>query len=526
MKPMRGLGAFAFLIFLAANAQAQWAQPHRFEIEQKPEKPTFAMVPLGAQGLALVRDKDDYRAGKKTVELIALDTALQKKWETELEVASAMNLVGYDFVDRHFYLLFRKGETPQGNLHLVRLRLADAATERFDIKQDFDFKLTHFSATPHNVILGGHLSNEPSVLIYRLADRQMKVVPGFFLNGMELLDVRVNENFTFNVLISSRVGNNDRKLLLRTFDEDGVLLLEDEIIFPPGVFPLSGITSSLVRTDLAIMGTYARGNNRLSSGIYFTAPSPDWPQPVQFIEFDRFPHFLDYLPPRKANTIRQKALRARLKGRHSSFRANVIPFRLSENATGFALLIEIYNASSAINNNPHGSPFGLHNPGGWGPGWTPFASRFYSMPNSFYNPMPQSIDYRMLAAHVLVLDENGSICHDVQLPLKNRSVPVLEQTSDFIFTDTQTGILYKHESSLHSLMYAHHTGVARVDTTTVELNKETETIRNESDNGGGVRWWFGNSFYTWGLQRVDNRDKQTDYRSRYLFYVNRVDAAP
>jgi hypothetical protein len=527
MKPAHAGMAIAILFFLSAPARAQVVQPHRFEIEQKSGKPPFAIIPLGVQGLGLIRDKDEFRAGKKNFELIVVDTALQKRWDSTLEIPFAMELVGYDFVAPHLHLLFREGEVPQGNFLLLRIHAADQSAERFEIKQEFHFKLTHFSATPRNIVLGGLLSNEPSVLIYRLADRQLKVVPGFFLSGMELLDVRVNENFTFNALISARVGsNNDRKLILRTFDEDGVLLLEDDTELPSGLIPLSGMTSNLTRPDLAVVGTYARGKNRLASGIYFTAPQPDWPQPVQFIEFDRLPHFLDYLPPRKADKIRRQALRARLKGGGSSFRANVIPFRMAENPTGFALLLEIYNASSAMNASPHLSPFGMHRPPGWGPGWTPFASRFYSMPYSFYDPLPQAMDYRMLASQVVVLDENGHICHDVQLPLKRHSVPVLEQTSDFVFTQRQTSIIYKHESNLYSLLYAHHTGVARTDTVEVVLNKETETIKNESDNQGGVRWWFGNSFYAWGTQTVRDSDKQSDYRSRYLFYVNRVDASP
>lgn len=524
MKPARGRMAMAVLIFITAVAPAQVVQPYRLEIEQKPDKPAFAIIPLGTRGLGLIRNKDEYRAGKKKFELIVVDTALQKKSETDLEIPSVMDVVGYDFVDHHLHLLFREGETPQGDFLLVRIRLNDLATERFEIKHDFSFKLTHFSATPHNIILGGHLNSEPAVLIYRLADRQLKVVPGFFLSGMELLDVRLNENFTFNVLISARADNNDRKLILRTFDEDGVLLLEDEMAFPPGVLPLSGITSSLVRPDMAIVGTYARAKSRLSSGIYFTAPAPDWPQPVQFIEYDRLPHFLDYLPPRKADKIRRQALRARLKGGASSFRANVIPLRLAENPAGFALLLEIYNASSTVHNNPHVNPFGMRHPGGWGPGWTPFASRFYSMPYSFYDPLPHAMDYRMLAAQVVVLDGSGGICHDVQLPLKKNSVPMLEQTSDFVFSESQTSILYKHESELYSLQYAAYTGEARTDTVKVELNKETEQIRNESDQEGGVRWWFGNSFYTWGMQSVRDNDKQSELRTRYLFYINRVDA--
>lgn len=528
MKSAVSLVGITLLLGFGLHAQRQLQQPYRFAVEQKPSKPAFSIVPLGLNGLALVRDKDEYRSGQKLFELVLLDTALAKTWETELELNPRLLLVGYDFVDTHLFLLFREGESTQSNFELLTLHTKSYEIQRYKVKQDFNFKLTHFSATPHNIILGGYLSSEPSVLIYRPADNQMKVVPGFFLSGMELLDVRVNENFTFNVLISSRVGNNDRKLILRTFDEDGVQLLEDEMELPSGFVALSGITSSLIRQDLAMVGTYAVGKNRTSTGIYFTMADPEQKQQIHFIEYDRIPHFLDYQNTRRANKIKQQAQRARLKGQTSSFRTNAVPLRLTENQKGFALLLEVYNASSAINNNPYSNPYGWGNPmGPYGsPGWTPFASRYYSMPYSFYDPYPNAMDYKMQAAHVVVLNEKGDVVDDLQLRLHNEARSTLEQTSDFLFNDQVTGILYKKESDLFSHISATAKENSVLDTVKVELTKETEEIRNESEFDGGVRWWFQNTFYLWGLQTVRDRDKQTEDRTRYLFYINRVNAIP
>ncbi len=520
--------AISLLLGLGIAARAQLQQPYRFEIEQKPSKPAFSIISLGLQGLALVRDKDEYRSGQKLFELVLLDTALNKTWETEMELNPRLLLVGYDYVDTHLFLLFREGESIQSDFELLTLHATTHATQRYKIKQDFNFKLTHFSATPHNIILGGYLSSEPSVLIYRLADNQMKVMPGFFLSGMELLDVRVNENFTFNVLISSRVGNNDRKLILRTFDEDGVQLLEDEIELPSGFVPLSGITSSLIRQDLAIVGTYAVGKNRTSTGLYFTMADPEQKQPLHFIEYDRIPHFLDYQNTRRANKIKQQAQKARLKGRTSSFRTNAVPLRLNENQKGFALLLEVFSASSAMSVNPYSNAFSWGPPTDpyAGPGWIPFASRYYSNPYSFANHYPNSVDYKMQAAHVAVLNDKGEVIDDLQLKLHDEPRPVLEQTSDFLFNDQGTGILYKKESDLFSHLSAAAKENSVLDTVKVELSKETEEIRNESEFDGGVRWWFQNTFYLWGLQTVRDRDKQTEDRTRYVFYINRVNAIP
>lgn len=514
------------LVLAVANAPAQVRQPHRFTVEQQPGKPTFSVISLGRQGLALIRDKDDYKAGQKLFELVLLDTALQKTWASDLDVNNRLQLVGYDFVASRISLLFREGESAESNFELLTLSVKDHTIARYKIRQDVNFKLTHFSATTHTIILGGYISNEPSVLIYRPEDGQLKVVPGFFLSGMELLDVRVNENYTFNILISARMPNNQRKLVLRTFDEDGVQLLEDEIELPAGFVPLSGITSTLVRPDLAIIGTYAIGKNRTSTGIYFTLADPDKQQPIQFIEYDRIPHFLDHLPARKANKIKQQAARDRLRGQASSFRASVLPLRLAESEKGFALLVETYQASSAMNANPHTNPYNWGNPMNplTGFGWAPFTSRYYAMPYSFYDPSPTDLVYKTIAAQAVVLGNAGEVLADLHLALSGDQQTTLEQASDFLFNSQTTAILYKKEDELYATFSAHTGELSRADTVRIELSRETEEVRNESDYGGGVRWWFQDSFYCWGLQTVRDRDKQTEDRTRYVFYINRVDA--
>lgn len=525
MRRLLLAGSFALLAFATL---AQLTQPYRFAVEQRPNKPTFSMISLGQRGLALIRDKDEYNGGQKLFELVLLDTALNQTWATELELNSRLLLVGYDFVGDWISLLFREGESAESNFELITVALADQATARYKIKQNVNFKLTHFSATPRHVILGGYISSEPSVLIYRPAENQLKVIPGFFLSGMELLDVRVNENFTFNILISARVANNDRKLILRTFDEDGVQLLEDEMELPAGFTALTGVTSSLIRQDLAIVGTYAIGKNRTSTGLYFTLADPDRRQPIQFIEYDQIPHFLDYLPPRRSGKIKQQATRARLKGHPSAFRSNVIPLRLAESETGFALLLETYAASSTMNSNPYSNPYGWGNPMYplTHPGWTPFASRYYTMPYSFYDPFTAETAYKMLAAQVVVMGDAGDVVNGLQLTLDDDMQPQLEQVSDFLFNAKGAGILYKKESELFSHINWAARNMPVIDTVKVELSKETEVIRSESEESGGIRWWFRNSFYLWGIQTVRDQDEQVADRTRYVFYVNRVDARP
>ncbi|HZI26324.1 MAG TPA: hypothetical protein VFD46_14665, partial [Chryseolinea sp.] len=277
------------------------SQTQRYEREQKNSDDYFNVISLKEEGLALFRERDKFKGSNRVWELILLDTALQEKSTLDLEINDRYKMIGYEVVPGQIYFLYRTGETTKNDFELIEVGLQDNAslTARYQIKPELDFKLTHFIKAGSNFIFGGYVNNEPAVILYELPSKNIRVIPGFFQKDTELVDLRTNQNHTFNTVLVDRSTKENRKFVLRTFDETGKQLLEDVVPIEEGKTLQTGITSTLHREDLAVIGTWGERNSKQSLGFYFLDINPFQEQPIKYFDFGQLSHYLDYLPSKR-----------------------------------------------------------------------------------------------------------------------------------------------------------------------------------------------------------------------------------
>src|SRR5690606_29589482 len=107
-----------------------------------------------------------------------------------------------------------------------------------------------------NIIFGGYVTNEPAILLYETANNSIKVLPGFFQKDNELMELRVNENETFNAVLMDRSTRAEGKLVFKTFDARGELLLEDDVTVETDKTLQNSLSSTLKRDELLLLGTW------------------------------------------------------------------------------------------------------------------------------------------------------------------------------------------------------------------------------------------------------------------------------
>lgn len=502
-----------FFVAISGYLPAQPVQTHRYEVEQNHADQGWIVISMKEKGLALFRDKEKYNDGKRLHEAIVLDTLLNEQWKHEFEIPNHFKLIGYEFANDLIYLLFREGEADDGDLLLATLSITTKVVEKKEIKHEFTFKMTHFWVVGSNVLLGGYVSREPAVLLYNPHENQLKVVPGFFTAETELLDLRTNQNNTFNTLVISRAIRSAKKLVLRTFDQEGVQLLEDEIEIDETKNILAGLTSSLHRDELLISGTYTLGNSKQAAGVFTVLVDPFKEQIVNYYDFPSLDHALDYMNPKRASKIRERARRDRMKGREPEFRCYASSLRLEEYQDGFLLLTELYNTSSG--KDPYYQNYNPYSPYGYYP-FTPYSSRYYNSPYSMYNSMVSN-EVRLLSASVVSFNPEGKLYFDNSLSLGEKRKPTLEQASDFWATHDKIVIGYKNESDLFfNTRFEGNESTA--DTVKVMMKNPTEQVRSESKEDEGIRHWYSNRFYVWGYQSVRDPSLSTD-KNRSVFYI-------
>jgi hypothetical protein len=492
----------------------QARQVARYEREHKNSDPEYILVPMGERGITIFRDKDKYKDGKLLWEVICLDNELKERWNLEMDIESRLRLVGYDHKDDQVYILYRASEHEASNLILFSIHIHTQEIRRYEIKQELSFRITHFGILNRAVVMGGYVTNEPAVLIHDLETENSRLVPGFFISNTELLDLRMNTNNTFNTLIIDQKNKLQKKLIVKTFDVTGALLLDDEIEIEEKRTILTGITSTLLNDDLLIAGTWTVGSSRSAAGIYSVLVDPFNKQEIRYYDFGQLKHFFDY-----------QSRQAKANGTVPDTRAHVSLMRLDEHPGGFALLNEIFQPSSNFNTSPYWNDFS--NPyyyGAYTPyGYTPFMSRYYSRPYQYNNSsVSSSGENKILHSSLILFDQKGNLKYDYGLVIKDRKSNTIEQIADFVYNEGNVTMAYKKEREIFFMHTSDEEGEEAVNETLLAITDEPdEIIRSDTDNSF-VRYWYDHFMYAWGYQRIRDNTKSGEDPTRNVFYVIKI----
>ncbi len=516
-----------FLSLLTHSVLAQLTQAFRFEQEIKSSEEGFTVISLKKEGLALIRDTNQHSQGNKKWQLEIVDTTLAKVWSTELDIQNRLVLLGYEYNQNYLYLLFREDAGQRNKLKLFTISLSDKSIETDEIKFEVDVKISHFTMSGSSAVFGGYINNEPVVLLYDRTSNQPKVLPGLFVRDMSLLDVRANQNESFNILLVEQVGKEKRTLIVRTFDHNGNLLMDDLIEIDPKFSVLSGLTSTLERDELIIVGTYAEGLSREALGFFSVVVDPFHEQSVSYTDFSSLEHFLDYLPPRRAEKIKLKASKQRALGLLPNYTTHIVPFRIEERPDGFYLLAEVYEPSHVSSTSyPYSNSLytpGYYSPYSMGPysNSSPYSNRYYNSPYANSNSSNHS-SVQMIETVVVKLGANGKTVKGASMKLNNIRQSELEQVGDFTISKDSIFIMYKKDADI---FYQHEIGdqdeKVELNQLKVKLQGKNDALQHENENEGTIRFWYDRHFYVWGYQTIKDATREVD-QTRKVFYVNRI----
>jgi hypothetical protein len=511
-------GLTLFGIFFSGTVHSQVSQPHRYERKQKSSDDYFNVISLKEEGLALYRERDKYRNNNKIWELVLLDTALNEKKSIELEVKDRYKLIGYEVVPGNVYFLYRTGETTKNDFLMIQVSVAGEELRRFDIKPDLDFRLTHFCKVSENFVFGGYVNSDPAVFIYDTTTKLIKVVPGFFQKDTELVDLRANVNNTFNTVMIDRGSRGDRKLTFRTFTAAGEILLEDIVAIDENKTLQTGITSTLEREDLVLLGNWGEKSSKQSKGFFSLTVDPFNDQKIKYVDFGQLNHYLDYLNPKRAQKLKDESRADAEAGRIPGYTNYVMPYRVVENKDGYLLLAEVYTPNTTASpyySSPYYNPYYYSPPMGYG---SFYRSRMYQ-PYPYNGDLKDS-DIKTNETVLLSIDGSGNFRWDFSMKLEQTELPSVEQATDFSVVNGKVYFMYRHESELKIKMIHMDDGTSEDLSQKIKPLEDGDEIRSDRETEGGVRHWYDGTFYVWGYETVKNNAKED--RTRDVFYLNKV----
>ena len=518
---LASLGSFNLL---AQTTQPILTQPIVYERSHKDSDHSFLIISMGVKGLALIRDTEKFEGGKKNWEVIFLDSALNESWATKIEIDPRMNILGHDYRDGNIYLIFEEPENPGRQINLTEIILSERMVKQHKFKPDVNIHYTHFSVLKNKAVFGGYMMKEPTILLYDLTNEATKVIPGTFAVKEELMDLRNNSNDTFNALLIERESKTIKKLIVRTYDSNGVLLVDDVIAIDEDKTIIEAISSALVRDELVVMGTWTYGGSKSAAGIFSVMVDPFNEQKVNYYDFAELNHFLDYFKPKKAAKLKAKADWRKSVGKQPEFRAHLYPIKIEESKEGFILLGEVYDPpnNNSFRSSPYGySPynFNSYNPYGFSPyGYPPYR---YSSPYSYGYPYTTNSsinDTRMIHSSLIFFNDHGMLVSDQSLKFPEIKLASKEQVSDFINLDKRTVMVCKQEKEILAQINESDGTVIQAEKIVPALKNQNESVKSDSDETA-IRFWYGRYFYVHGYHRVKNSiEKDT----RNVFYINKI----
>jgi hypothetical protein len=479
---------------------------------------------MGRNGLALVRDTEKFDGSKRKWEVIFLDTLLQEVRNTKILVNQRMSILGHEYNGGNVYLIFQEPQNPGQPVDIFEFNPSDSLFREHSFKPEVNVRFTHFTALKSKAIFGGYINREPALLLYDLSEEKAKIVPGVFQPNVDLADVRVNTNGTFNALLVEGRMSKNKKLVVRTYDADGVVLVDDVIPIEEGKTVLEAVTSSLVRDEMIIIGTWTYGAGKQAAGIFSVVVDPFHDQQINFYDFSMLSHFFDYMKPKRVAKIKAKAEWRKSAGKTPEFRTYLASVKLAETKEGFGFLCEVYDASYARTNAyPYGfSPY-TYNPYGYNP-----YGGFNSMPNRYYTPYYtnpyttsswQPAEFEMINASVCFFDTHGKLVSDHSLKFKDVKLNSKEQVSDFIVYNDQTIMMYKGKKEVSVKVTESDGTTVKEETITPELKNPNETIRSETQNDSSIRAWYDRYFFVYGYEALRDNVKR---ESHDVFYINKI----
>ncbi|MEM6522858.1 MAG: hypothetical protein AAGF85_04295 [Bacteroidota bacterium] len=497
---------------------AQLRQPARYEMEKENTDDYFTVLSAGQDGAMVVRDTEDYSKDEGDVwKVVSLNTELEVRWEKELSIDEKYLIRGYDLIEGHLYLLYREGQLAKSDYHLLRVGVLDGVIERYDIENEVELDLTHLTVLGDKVILGGYVRSSPTLLSYTLGEDHWKVVPGFFKDKSDVVDLRSNENSTFNAVTLEK-DYTGYFLRLRTYSEGLEMLFEREVRFKNEYRILSAKSTDFVNGNIAITGSYGAPNSAYAQGIYFVIVKPTG----QKNNFSYHPladltHFFDYMNPSRARRLKEKVKRKEKDGKSYKHNTRIRMNDIRWDGSYYLITAELYHpkfdyVSRTLPMDHYGYPY-------FGGTTTRANSRFISQPDRL-SGVDDASSFNYYESIALSLDSKGQLIWDNSLPIDDIETLSLEQVVDVSGSKGRYQMAYLSEDKIRYQTILRDSVLSQGEED-IQLLHESDEIRHTYEGVGKVTSWYDNSFLVWGFHRVHNKNVPDLDPKRHVLFINK-----
>lgn len=482
-------------------------QPKRIEFEVKRDDSEFYVVPGDQFGILVVEETvESARGGGYLWRLHMVDTTLNVRWSQTLVIPPGGSLLGYEYFNGKFHLLFNKNQYRSEDLLVYELNAESVDYIMYEITTVFPIEITHFESVGETILLAGYANFRPVVITYNINDRIPRVVPGFYDNKNDILDLVVDEESRlFTVILSEKMRNKKYTVRVKTFTDKGDII-QDNLINPGERRSLLDAASTTFAGGLQYLaGTHSRKSLQYSQGFYLSKFINGQQQFNKYYPFADLNNFFGHLKPKREERIKNRIERKRAKGKIKKFNYRLLVHKILERDGEYIMIAEAYYPR--YNYSSSGS--GFRNYGGYG--YAPGFGR-----NPFF------IGYKYTHAVVLAFDPNCNIIWDQTFKIEDIQTYSLEENVVVSASGDRVILMYLEENEIRSKVVEGNDIVEGRTFNPVKLAFETDEVKSRDPSVEGLKKWYGETLFAYGEQRIKNPSAVAGQTYRKVFYINKI----
>ncbi|MBS1555227.1 MAG: hypothetical protein JSU09_09900 [Bacteroidetes bacterium] len=486
---------------------AQVEQTARWEMPVNQEGEVYKIAP--ADSLGVVAYSKNQGQGIDQIELIRMDTALREVWKGYISVQKFFAISFAHVYQEKLFLLLSHSYNPVIGFLVVELNIRDGRYLTHAVKNIIPFKPTEFTATNGALLIGGYYNYRPLVLHYSLSKKQSKILPGFFNEPGEINQIKVNDDFSVDIIISANNQQKRKSLWLRNYNQDGDLLKTTVLEPQEKRSLLFGRSVKTTDNHMLVAGVYGR-NTEYSRGIFVSTISPYGEYTTRYYNFADLQNFFRFMRVNQEKRVKKRIERKRIKGKRIKFNyrflvQEVIPYR-----DQFVMLGEAFYPRYVYqtrNTNP--AFFGYQRVGGY---------QFYSPYRS-----DQIFDgFQYTHAIAIGFDSKGKVIWDNSFEINDAKSFQLEQFVKIAPTNDHIDLIYFYQNLIRSKVIQGSQVLEGKTADEIKMLSPTDYVSKKDVQPNRLQYWYGNHLLASGFQNIRvSPDRLADIKKR-VFFINKI----
>lgn len=485
-------------------------QPNRIEFEKQRENSDFYVISGKENGLLVVEETSKTAKGGGYIWKIHLvDTAFNVVWSREDVVPTQGSLIGYEYSGGSFYLLFNRNQYRSEQLLVLQYSSKNNEMFSYELTTVFPISIEHFESVGETLLLAGYANYRPVVITYNINDRIPKVIPGFYDNKNDILDLVVDDKSKlFTVVMSERMKNRKYTVRVKTFNDRGDLI-QDNLIDPGDRKSLlDGATTTFTGGLQYLAGTHSKKSLQYSQGFYLGKFVNGQQQFNKYYSFAELSNFWDHLKPKKEERILRRIERKKEKGKVKRFNYRLLVNEIIQRDEEYIMIAEAYypryNYSSG---NTIGGIGGVNS----------FNNRFQG--TQFGNPY--FLGYKYTHAAVVGFDKNCNIIWDHTFKIEDKQSYSLEENVAVSVYDDKVVLMYLEENEIRSKVVERNKVVEGRTFNPIKLTYNLDEVKTKNPSLEKIERWYDDSLIAYGEQSIRN-EALIGKQDRKVFYINKI----